>query len=94
MSAAVKIIGLTLADRSKPWDNGDQPLAHFDCEARGFRLNGCVLIRAARGALVAQPPKGDSGRAGARAIFITDPELRESLAEHAYRVYQGFGGAE
>jgi hypothetical protein len=93
MGIAIKIIGLVLADRG-PWDNGDKPLAWFDCEVSGLRLNGCTLIRAARGFLIAQPPKADCQRQGARAVQIVDPELRSYLADAAYKVFQSFGGAE
>ena len=49
MTDTVKITGINLADTSKPWDNGDMLRAHFDCEVRGFKLNGCLLIYTARG---------------------------------------------
>jgi hypothetical protein len=94
MSApAIKIVGLTLADR-KAWDNGDRPLAYFDCETGGFRLHGCTLIRTSRGFLLAQAPRGESQRPGTRAIQIVDTDLRKGLADAAYSVFQSFGGAE
>lgn len=91
--SVVKITGLVLADQ-RPWDTGDKPLAWFDCEVSGLSLAGCTLLRTARGFLLAQPPKGDCARPGARAIRIVDPALRDSLAEAAHKVFLSFGGAE
>jgi hypothetical protein len=93
MTDAIKIVSLTLTE-SKAWDNGDRLLAHFDCELRGFRLNGCILIRASRGGLLAQAPKGDSQRVGVRAIQIIDHSLRASIADAAHRAYLALGGVE
>ena len=93
MTDAIKITGLSFAER-EAWDNGDKPLAFFDCEVRGFKLSGCILVRASRGFLLAQGPRGDSQRVGTRAIQIVDVGLRKALGEAAHRAFLALGGAE
>ena len=93
MTDTIKVTGLSLANQ-KPWDNGDRALAFFDCETRGIALCGCVLIRTSRGFLLAQGPRGDSQRVGARAIQIVDSALRKDLAAAAHRAFLALGGAE
>jgi hypothetical protein len=87
------IVGISLLAK-EPWKNGDRLLACFDCEVRGFRLNGCLLIRTARGALLAQAPRGDNGRDGLRAIHIVDDALRSEMCAAAHGAYLALGGAE
>jgi len=94
MPDTVKITGINLSDTTKIWANGDRPLAWFDCEVRGFRLAGCVLIRTSRGFLLAQAPRGDSGKEGVRAIQIADPAVREAMADAAYGAFTALGGKE
>lgn len=53
MTDSIKVVGMTLC-ASKPWDNGDRLIATFDCEARGFLLRGCFLIKTPRNGFVAQ----------------------------------------
>ena len=78
----IKIVGISLVDPAPRWDDGSRLRARFDCEVRGFRLVGALLIETPRGAWIAQPPKGENSR-GTRAIQIVDPGLREALVIEA-----------
>ena len=88
----IKINGLNLID-GKPWPNGDKLIALFDCEANGFQLRGCPLIRTARGVFTVQAPRGENQRSvNERAIRIIDPHLRDQLMNAALQAYGAFGG--
>jgi hypothetical protein len=88
----VKITGIRIPASSK-WDK-DKLLALFDCEVLGFAFVGCLLIRAERGFLIAQAPRGDSGIPSIRAVRILDPAVRSAMAEAAYRAFLAIGGIE
>ena len=87
----VKITSLTIIE-AKPYENGDKLLASFDCETRGFRLHDCVLLRAKRGFLLAQAPRGEARRDKVRAIQILDKDLRNAMAEAAHAAFLALGG--
>lgn len=93
MPVDVRVIGLRLVE-SKPWKDGDRLLASFDCDIAGFRLHGCVLIRSSRGFLIAQPPKGTTGRDQARAIEIVDPDVRAAMRDASHAAFLALGGTE
>lgn len=92
MTDTVKIVGMTLCT-SRPWDNGDRLIATFDCEARGFLLRGCFLIKTPKNGFVAQAPRGVNERnPDTRAIRIVDSSLRHAIMDAARRSYVAFGG--
>lgn len=91
--ALVKIIGMNIND-GKPWENGDKLIAFFDCEVRGFRLNGCLLIKTVRGGFTAQVPRAENHRGEVRAVKIIDTQLRHHMMDAARRAYVAFGGTE
>jgi hypothetical protein len=93
--APVKIVGMNIIQTQRPWDDGSRLLALFDCETRGFRLMGCLLIKTARGGFVVQPPRGENQRiANTRSIWIIDSQLRHHMMDAARRAYVAFGGTD
>jgi len=87
----VKITGLSLI-KDKRWPNGDSPLAHFDCEVRGFQIRGCLLLRTNRD-YRACTPKIEGPRGETSAVKIIDPDLRIEMTDAALKVYRQFGGS-
>ena len=93
-AAPVKITGMNLVSDPKLWDNGDKLLAHFDCEARGFAMSGCLLIKTARRGFIAQLPRAENHRGERRAVRITESQLQHQMMDAARRAYVAFGGKE
>ena len=64
-------------------------LGHFDAQVGPFRMSGCSLNRADDGRLVVHPPLA---RYRKSYVKITDPEVRDRLAEAAVAAYRAMGG--
>ena len=65
-----------------------------DVETNGFRLNGAMLIRAARGPLLLNCPEGLRHGAAGRIVEIVDRDLAAEMAETAYDAFEAMGGCE
>lgn len=92
MNEEVKIIGLNRVQQPKAWDDGSKMLAFYDCEVRGFRFHGCLLVKTARGGLTTQLPRGDDGRSNGRANHIVEDQIRHQMCDSAKRMYESLGG--
>lgn len=87
------ITGLTRVGRPKPNKGGSTILAYFDCEANGFRLNGCALVKTARDGLTAWPPRIETGDPRRAVDFVSD-SLRHEIKMRARDAYRALGGTE
>lgn len=91
----MKITALSIvAPGQKPWKTGDKLLAFFDVEYSGIRIRECLLVRASRGFLLAQAPRGVRPEEGRRLVDIVDPEIRKAMAASAHSVFLAMGGVE
>jgi hypothetical protein len=92
MTGEATIVCIALAEGVT--GEGHQMLARFDAVARGFRLNGCMLLRSAQdGAIMVRPSRGAIRRGEPRPVIICDFELRRELAEAAHRAFVALSGA-
>jgi hypothetical protein len=90
----VKITAIKIID-AKPSSSGTRLIAQFDCEAAGFKLLGCSLIRTTKNGLVAVPPKIlDERSAKLRAISFIDSSLRHAVMEASRQAYKALGGTQ
>lgn len=92
MNDEVRMIGLNRVLKPESWDDGCKMIAFYDCEVRGFRFHGCLLIKTARGGLTTQLPRGDTGRGNGRANHIVDGQIRDQMCDAAKRLYVTLGG--
>lgn len=90
----VTITGLTRISRPKPNKGGSTILAYFDCEVRGFELQGCALVRTPNNGLVAWPPKLEVQEGPRRAILIRDDSTRHAMMNQAREAYRALGGTD
>lgn len=90
----MKITGLTVVTDAAKWKTGDKLIAKFNVEFAGLRLHDCLLIRASRGFLLAQVPRGVGRDEGKRLVEIIDPEIRKAMAAAAYAAFEALGGVE
>ncbi|MGO4389438.1 hypothetical protein AB4Y85_18065 [Microvirga sp. 2YAF29] len=90
----VTITGLNRVSKPKPNKAGFTILAHFACQANGFALEGCALVRTPNNGLVAWPPKLDPVDGPRRALTITDDSLRHALMLNAREAYRALGGTD
>lgn len=93
MTEFVQITGLRRVSKPHPNRGGSVILAYFDCEARGFDIKGCALVRTKAGGLVAWPPKLDKPD-NRRALTITDDALRHGMMMYAREAYRAMGGKD
>jgi hypothetical protein len=93
MTEHVTITGLTRVSRPKPNKGGSVVLAFFDCQARGFELRGCALVRTSKGGLVAWPPNLENSDKR-RSILIIDDAVRHGMMMHAREAYRMLGGTD
>jgi len=91
---SVTITGLSRVTKPKPNRHGFIILAYFDCEANGFGLQGCCLVRTPKNGLVVWPPKLDQPDSPRRALTITDDSLRHAMMQHAREAYRALGGTD
>jgi hypothetical protein len=89
----MQILDFRLAD-GEPWQNGDVLLGFFDCEVGGLRLFECLLVRAARGLLVAQTPRGDQHRGEGRVVQFASKKLRRDMCRQAFAEFLAAGSDE
>jgi hypothetical protein len=90
----ITITGLKRVTRPKPNRHGFIVLAWFDCEANGFGLQGCALVRTPKNGLVVWPPKLDEPDTPRRVLTITDDSLRHAMMQHAREAYRALGGTD
>lgn len=90
----VTITGLNRVSKPKPNRAGFTILAFFDCEAGGFALHGCALVRTPKDGLVAWPPKLDGPEGMRRSVAILDDSLRHAIMLHAREAYRALGGRD
>lgn len=93
MSNSITITGLSLVNKPKPNKGGNVILAYFDCDAHGFFLKGCALVRTPNKGLVAWPPNMLSND-GLRSIRISDDSMRHEMMMRAREAYRALGGTE
>lgn len=73
---------------------GTRILAHFDCEVRGLRINGCQIMERETGELVITPPLIKSGNGRFRAIKFPDARLMGEFFDAAMDEYRTLKDAE
>jgi hypothetical protein len=91
---AVTITGLHRVSNPKPNKGGSMVLAYFDCEANGFGLQGCALVRTPKHGLTVWPPKLEGPESFRRSIVIMHDALRHALMLHAREAYRALGGTD
>lgn len=91
---AVTITGLNRVSSPKANKGGSTVLAFFDCDANGFSLHGCALVRTPRHGLTVWPPKLDGPEGGRRFILFADDSLRHAVMLHAREAYRALGGTD
>jgi hypothetical protein len=91
---AVTITGLNRVSNPKPNKGGSMVLAYFDCEANGFGLHGCALVRTPKHGLTVWPPKLEGPDSYRRTITFTDSSLRHALMLNAREAYRALGGTD
>jgi hypothetical protein len=87
----VKITGINIIHKPKPWLNGDKPLAFFDIATRGFNIVQCMLIQRKSGGLITTMPKGEL-ESGRRMIHCGDSQLLDVITSSAKRAFESLGG--
>ena len=92
--STVTITGLSRISKPKPNRAGFTILAFFDCEAGGFALHGCALVRTPKDGLVAWPPKLDGPEGMRRSVAILDDSVRHAIMLHAREAYRALGGRD
>jgi hypothetical protein len=92
--STVTITGLSRISKPKPNRAGFTILAFFDCEAGGFALHGCALVRTPKDGLVAWAPKLDGPEGMRRSVAILDDSLRHAIMLHAREAYRALGGRD
>lgn len=90
----MKITALTIVQDPQPWKTGDRLIAKFNVEYAGLRIRDCLLIRASRGFLLAQAPRGNRQDDGPRIMDIIDTEVRKAMAAAAHDAFLALGGVE
>ncbi|KIZ38575.1 MULTISPECIES: hypothetical protein [Rhodopseudomonas] len=90
----MKITALEIIADPKPWKTGDKLIAKFNVEFAGLRMIDCLLIRASRGFLLAQVPRGTGRDEGKRLVEIVEPDVRVKMAEAAFAAFTILGGTE
>jgi hypothetical protein len=93
MSDEIAITGIRLV-RTKPYVDGSQLIAFFDCRARGIALAECTLIRRKNGTLRAFPPKVDTRQDGSRHVRFVDESLATAVRTAAHEKFLAIGGVE
>jgi len=89
----VTIAGVNIT-KGRPNKGGSRIIAFFDCEAEGFQLNGCALVRTAKNGLTVWPPKIEGPEAVRRSIVIVDDMLRNAIMRAAREAYRAIGGTD
>lgn len=90
----ITVTGLTRRMNPKPNQGGSTVLAFFDCNAGGFQLHGCALVRTSRGGITVWPPKLDQQMVPPRDIRFIDESLRHAMMEKAREAYRALGGTD
>jgi hypothetical protein len=89
----VTVTGIRLVN-TKPYDDGSQLIAFFDCRARGMALSECTLVRRSNGKMRAFPPKVDTRRDGSRHVRFLDESLAVAVTTAAHEKFIAIGGVE
>ncbi|HDZ73501.1 MAG TPA: hypothetical protein ENH55_12175 [Aurantimonas coralicida] len=90
----ISIIGLHRVPHPKPNKGGNTIVAHFDCEANGFRLLGCALVKTLKGGLSAWTPRVDGMTDARRAVVFADDSLQHEMKMLARDAYRALGGTD
>lgn len=83
----ILITGLKIVDAA-PYATGEQLLAFFDANVRGFTLKECTLLMSSRGFPISQPARGTRRGDGTRLISIDEHELRCAVTAAAWKAYE------
>lgn len=90
----VIITGLKRVARPKPNKGGSIVMAFFDCEANGFGLKGCALVRTPKNGLTVWPPKLDGPESARRSVTILNDALRHEMMQRSREAYRALGGMD
>lgn len=91
----VTITGLNRVGIQRPNKSGNTILAYFDCQTRGFVLQGCAFVRTSRHGLTVWPPKMEGPVDGARrGIRYAEERLRHQMTVAAQAAYRALGGTD
>jgi hypothetical protein len=89
----IQITGLQINSNHRPTPRGNEILAYFNADVRGFSFIGCAFVRKSAGGLTAWLPRLEEERANRlRAVKFNDPTLPNALMRAARDMYIRMGG--